>query len=168
MLETVPDRIGKHSDHLSAKFSPEEGWKKSQSKRIQAGAIHPAATNGERHHTAYPCLKPHDPDQYQAARRKLMPLQIERTANTFITFSFLPCDVDWCARCHLNKQLHHRYSTTLHGGWTQRFVRVSMFHRNDHISLFMPFVDIPMTSAICFQRITSINDRFSFPPPPVL
>jgi len=35
-----------------------------------------------------------------------------------------------------------------------------MFHCNDHISLFMPFVDIPVRLGHLFQRIESINDRF--------
>jgi hypothetical protein len=37
---------------------------------------------------------------------------------------------------------------------------VAMFHRNDHVSLFMPFVDIPVSLGHLFQRIESINDRF--------
>jgi len=35
-----------------------------------------------------------------------------------------------------------------------------MFHRNHYISLFMPFVDIPVRLGHLFQRIASINDWF--------
>jgi len=35
-----------------------------------------------------------------------------------------------------------------------------VFHRNDHISLFMPFVNIPVRLDDLLQRIASINDRF--------
>ena len=35
-----------------------------------------------------------------------------------------------------------------------------MFQGNYYISLFVPFVDIPVSLGHLFQRIASINDRF--------
>ena len=35
-----------------------------------------------------------------------------------------------------------------------------MFHSNDYISLFVSFVDIPVSLDNLFQRIASIYDRF--------
>jgi hypothetical protein len=37
---------------------------------------------------------------------------------------------------------------------------VVMFHSDDYISLFVPFVDIPVSVSSLFQGIASINDRF--------
>ena len=38
-----------------------------------------------------------------------------------------------------------------------------MFHRDDHISLFMPLLDIAVRLGDLFQRIASIYDRFYLP-----
>ena len=35
-----------------------------------------------------------------------------------------------------------------------------MFHRNDHISLFMPLLDIAVRLDDLLQRIDPVNDRF--------
>ena len=37
---------------------------------------------------------------------------------------------------------------------------VAMFHRNDHISLFMPLLDIAVRLDDLFQRIDPVNGRF--------
>ena len=37
---------------------------------------------------------------------------------------------------------------------------VIMFHSDDYISLFVPFVGIPVSLGRLLQRIGSINDRF--------
>ena len=39
-------------------------------------------------------------------------------------------------------------------------VFVILFHSNDDISLFVPFVNIPVRLNNLFKRIASINDRF--------
>ena len=38
-----------------------------------------------------------------------------------------------------------------------------MFHSNDYIALFVPFIDIPVSLDNLFQRIASVNDRFYLP-----
>src|SRR5512136_2708924 len=64
----------------------------------------------------------------KAARRKLIPLHIERTIEPLFNILLSPCDVYWCARCHLlTTRLPYRYTTTLHGSWTQRFVRICRY-----------------------------------------
>jgi len=35
-----------------------------------------------------------------------------------------------------------------------------MFHGDDDISLFVPFIDIPVSLSHLFQQISSIYDRF--------
>jgi hypothetical protein len=38
-----------------------------------------------------------------------------------------------------------------------------MFHSDDYISLFAPFLDIPVSLGNLFQGIASIYDRFYLP-----
>ena len=40
---------------------------------------------------------------------------------------------------------------------------VIMFHSNDYISLFVSFINIPVSLDNLFQRIASVNDRFYLP-----
>ena len=40
---------------------------------------------------------------------------------------------------------------------------VSMVHRDDYISLFVPFFNITVSLGSLFQRIASIYDRFYLP-----
>ena len=38
-----------------------------------------------------------------------------------------------------------------------------MFHRNDDISFFMSFFNVPMSLGSLFQWIRPVNDRFDLP-----